>query len=92
MQYKFLTFEDRRKIETLYNSGTRVAEIAQAIGHCENTIYKDLRKGLTDKSGRVGRRIYSAQQAEESAKEGLKKRGNRAEARNKGERNQSSGA
>lgn len=78
MQYEFLTFDDRKKIEDLYNNGTRVAEIAQTLSRCENTIYNDLRKGLTNKIGQFGRRIYSAQQAEESAKEGIKKRGRKS--------------
>ena len=78
MQYEFLTFDDRKKIEDVYNNGTRVAEIAQTLSRCENTIYNDLRKGLTNKIGQFGRRIYSAQQAEESAKEGIKKRGRKS--------------
>lgn len=83
MQYEFLTFEDRKKIEELYNNGTRVAEIAQTLSRCENTIYNDLRKGLTNKIGQFGRRIYSAQQAEESAKDGIKNRGKKSKERNK---------
>ena len=83
MQYEFLTFEDRKKIEELYNTGTRVAEIAQTLSRCENTIYNDLRKGLTNKIGQFGRRIYSAQQAQEIAQQGIKNRGGNMKERNK---------
>lgn len=83
MQYEFLTFEDRKKIEELYNNGTRVAEIAQTLSRCENTIYNDLRKGLTNKLGQFGRRIYSAQQAQEIAQQGIKNRGGNMKERNK---------
>jgi IS30 family transposase len=83
MQYEFLTFEDRKKIEELYNNGTRVAEIAQTLGRCENTIYNDLRKGLTNKMGKLGRRIYSSKQAQEIAQQGIKNRGGNTKERNK---------
>lgn len=83
MQYEFLTFDDRKKIEDLYNNGTRVAEIAQTLSRCENTIYNDLRKGLTNKIGQSGRRIYNAQQAQEIAQQGIKNRGGNMKERNK---------
>ena len=83
MQYEFLTLEDRKKIEELYNNGTRVAEIAQTLSRCENTIYNDLRKGLTNKMGKFGRRIYSSKQAQEIAQQGIKNRGGNMKERNK---------
>ena len=42
-QYKTITYEDRKKIEQLLNSGLKVDEIAQCIGVHKTTLYRELR-------------------------------------------------
>lgn len=42
---KYLTYEDRKKIEELYKEGNRVVTIAEVIGCHRVTIYNELKRG-----------------------------------------------
>lgn len=56
----WFTLEDRKTIERMYNEGSRVDDIAAALGRNRATVYREIRKGFTgemDKNGRLG---YSA--------------------------------
>lgn len=46
-EYKYLTFEDRKKIEELYAAGERPVVIASRLGVCFATIYRELKRGYT---------------------------------------------
>ena len=43
--YTYLTFEQRREIERLHNSGVRTVEIAEHIGRSVAAVYEELKRG-----------------------------------------------
>lgn len=45
----YLTFDDRKIIEDLYNDNMRVVDIAKIIGVSFRTVYVELRRGKIDK-------------------------------------------
>ena len=50
---KHMEFDDRKKLERLYNSGMNGMEIAPLMGYDYSTIYKELRRGDTGQIGRA---------------------------------------
>lgn len=44
-KYKHLTWSDRLVIERMYLKGYKVKDIANAVDHCQSTIYNELRRG-----------------------------------------------
>ena len=62
--HKQLTLKDRKRLETLYGSGTSVLEIAGEMGVHHSTIYNELRRGDTGEMDRNGRSGYSAELAQ----------------------------
>lgn len=48
-KYKYLTFEDRQKIEAWHARGDRPVEIAARLGVHTATIYNELKRGYTGK-------------------------------------------
>ena len=46
-KYRYLTFEDRKKIEAWYLLGDRPADIAARLSVHHTTIYKELQRGAT---------------------------------------------
>lgn len=46
-KYKYLTFEDRQKIEAWHARGDRPVEIAARLGVHTATIYNELKRGYT---------------------------------------------
>ena len=46
-KYRYLTFEDRKKIEAWYLIGDRPADIAARLSVHYTTIYKELQRGAT---------------------------------------------
>lgn len=61
---KWLTLEERKAIEEMYNNNTKVAEIAEAFHRNVTTIYLELRNGSTGEMDRNGRAGYSAEIAQ----------------------------
>ncbi len=57
---KHMEFDDRKKLERLYNSGMNGMEIAPLMGYDYSTIYKELRRGDTGRMDERGRAGYSA--------------------------------
>lgn len=73
--YKYLTFEDRKKIEELYAAGERPVVIASYLGVCFATIYRELKRGYTGSNDDNMRPGYSAEIAELSLQNSFRSRG-----------------
>ena len=72
--YRHLTFEDRKRFETMYASGVTLADAASALGVHLSTIYRELIRGSTgemDANGRIG---YAAEIAQKASLERLKRK------------------
>ena len=68
---KHLNYEDRRKIEKLFNSNVTITEIAKEISHSRVAITNEVRRGLKKmrtSKGKIVERYYAeyAQQLYES--------------------------
>ena len=46
-KYSYLTFDQRREIESLYNDGNRVVDIASKIQRSVAAVYEELKRGYT---------------------------------------------
>ena len=75
MSYKYLTFADRQKIESLHSQGKALAEIAKDIKCSIATIYNELNRGDTGELDKNGRNGYSADLAQKNINASLKCRG-----------------
>lgn len=75
MKCKYLTFENRKKIEALYISGASLPDIADALGVHLVTIYRELARGECGKLDNNGRQKYSAEVAQNAFLASLKNRG-----------------
>lgn len=64
----YLNFEDRKKIERLYSENTDIKDIAQSIGVCVSTMYREIQRGITEEMDKNGRFIYSAEKAQKRIK------------------------
>lgn len=75
--YQTLTREKRIRIETLYQAGIKVKEIAQQIGVHQSTIYRELQRGKTKKRNYdwTESTIYSSDLAQERAERNQKEKG-----------------
>ncbi len=74
-KYRYLTFEDRKKIEAWHLIGDRPADIAARLSVHYTTIYKELQRGATGELDRNQREGYSAELAERRLHESFKRRG-----------------
>ncbi|MPN64704.1 hypothetical protein SDC9_212480 [bioreactor metagenome] len=79
--YSYLTFNQRRKIEKLYGAGVRVADIAADTGRSVAAIYEELKRGYTGELDGNKRPKYSADVAQTTAQENIRRRGRRAAVR-----------
>lgn len=79
-KYKKITYDERKKIEQLYNNGLSPADIAMEIGVHISTMYRELGKGGDGTLDCNARCKYSADLAESKAAQSLKCRGRRSEA------------
>lgn len=61
---KWLTLEERKAIEEMYNNNAKVAEIAEEFKRNVTTIYLELRNGYTGEMDQNGRAGYSAEIAQ----------------------------
>ena len=68
-KYRYLTFEDRKKIEAWHLLGDRPVDIAARLSVHHTTIYKELQRGAT-----------GTLDAERRLRESFKRRGKRAPA------------
>ena len=79
-KYRYLTFEDRKKIEAWHLLGDRPVDIAARLSVHHTTIYKELQRGATGTLDANQREGYSAELAERRLRESFKRRGKRAPA------------
>ena len=63
-KYRYLTFEDRKKIEAWHLLGDRPVDIAARLSVHHTTIYKELQRGATGALDANQRDGYSAELAE----------------------------
>lgn len=77
-KYRYLTFEDRKKIEAWHLIGDRPADIAARLSVHYTTIYKELQRGATGTLDANQREGYSAELAERRLRESFKRRGKKA--------------
>ena len=63
-RYKYLTFEDRQKIEVWHARGDRPLEIAARLGVHTATIYNELKRGYVGELDSTQREIYKAERAQ----------------------------
>lgn len=42
--YRIITYDDRKKIESMFSEGKSVSYVAKEIGICRDTLYKELRR------------------------------------------------
>ena len=83
-KYKYLTFEDRQKIEAWHARGDRPVEIAARLGVHTATIYNELKRGYTGKFDDAQWEIYKAERAQATVQEHFKRRGRTAATAGKG--------
>lgn len=80
-QYRYIDFQDRKKIAALYLSNERVADIAARLGVSTAAVYRELKRGETsDESGNVvldrnQRRAYNPVIAQQTVQANFKRRG-----------------
>lgn len=77
-KYRYLTFQDRKKIEKWYTAGDRASDIASRIGVHTATIYHELNRGYTGKTDENQRPAYSAELAQRNLQENFKRRGRKS--------------
>ncbi len=75
MKSRYLTFDDRKKIEALYVSGASKKAIADTLGVHLGTIYRELARGSCGELDANGRDRYSAEAAQKKYLEAMKSRG-----------------
>lgn len=76
--YSYLTFDQRREIEALYSDGERAVDIAAKIGRSVAAIYEELKRGYTGGLDENKRPVYSADLAQQTVQENIRRRGRRA--------------
>ena len=77
MTCRYLTFEDRKSIEALYAANTSLVEIASKLGVHLATIYREMTRGSTGELDNNGRGGYSADIAQKTVQDSIKRRGHR---------------
>ena len=78
-RYKYLTFEDRQKIEVWHARGDRpLVEIAARLGVHTATIYNELKRGYVGELDSRQREIYKAERAQATVQEHIKRWGRTA--------------
>jgi len=74
---RYLTYEERKKIEKEYSSGSRPCDIAKALGVHTATIYRELSRGFTGERDDAARPIYSAELAQKNIQASIRNRGHK---------------
>lgn len=80
-KYTTRTYEGRKKIQSMWEDGATVKEIAEAMDAPLSTIYAELRRGRTEKRLPDRRPYYSADLAQRRLQEAIERRGNRGSRR-----------
>lgn len=79
-EYRYLTFDDRKRLEKLYGSGERIVVIASCLGVSFATVYRELKRGYTGSNDDNMRPSYSAEVAELSLQNSFRSRGRKKSA------------
>jgi hypothetical protein len=74
-KYKYLTYSDRKKIAA-HCADERAADIATRLGFCTATIYRELKRGITETDAN-GTAIYDPDYAEHNVRRNINMRGRR---------------
>lgn len=74
-KYKTITPDDRKMISVLYDAGTPLPSIAAAIGVSVSTLYRELQRGYTGALNSNACRAYSAEKAQRTINQNIKRRG-----------------
>ena len=74
-EYKFIDFEDRKRIARLWSIGTPARAIAEEIGTDPATVSRELRRGYPGKDGRNQRPAYNPVMPRRQLEEGIARRG-----------------
>jgi len=77
MTCRYLNYEDRKSIEALYKAGVSLVDIASELGVHLATIYREMTRGGTGELDGNGRSGYSAEIAQKTVQESIKRRGHR---------------
>lgn len=64
MKGRYLTFDDRKRFESLYNRGTSLKVIAKALGINLSTAYRELKRGENGTFSEYWKKNYSAKIAQ----------------------------
>jgi IS30 family transposase len=75
MTCRYLAYEDRKKIEALYSKGKTLTDIASELGVHLATIYREMTRGGTGELDGNGRSGYSAELAQKTVQDSIKRRG-----------------
>ena len=74
-KYRYIDFEDRKRIARLWSIGTPAQAIAEEIGTDPATISRELRRGYPGKDGRNKRPAYNPVIAQKAVEAGIARRG-----------------
>lgn len=66
MNVTSFTYDERKKIEKLYNANTPVAKIADTLGCNRTKVYRELRRGFTHALDANERKGYKAKLGQEA--------------------------
>ena len=77
MNIRYMSYEQRKKLETMYTSNAEINDIAAHLGVNPVTVYRELKRGKTGGLDKNGRMEYSAELGQKSLNENLRRRGNR---------------
>lgn len=76
--YAFRSYEERLKIQSMWEDGLPVTSITTALGVSPSSIYTELRRGRDDTRLPNKRRRYDADLAQLRVQQGLERRGRKA--------------
>ena len=76
--YRYMEYDDRQKIQAMWEKGDSPKEIAASLGVHLSTIHRELERGENGEYDKNQRRAYSAELAQRRFYESLKCRGKRA--------------
>lgn len=77
MKIKYLTFEQRKQIERMYEENVKPEDIAKVLGVTSSTIYQELKRGKINGLDANGRYRYSSLVGQTTFNRNLHLRGNK---------------
>lgn len=75
MNYKSITFDDRKKVAALYKKGMSIADISNETGVALRTLYIELKRGSTGDLDQNQRPAYDPVLAQRTYQENIRRRG-----------------